>query len=443
MRDDDKKNPAIENATPTTAIPSASATEKTPATPPSVPSHAAAAAAPGGGTSTKKRVLTAAFNMAVGAGVSYAAKSLVFSAACTVGATALVTTAAATATAGLATGLVKIGIDNGGNYFEAFNKKNRKANLKRLAFHTGFTMLGGFLFGAACEYGQGMLSKVFNFFTGGAETAAIMPVVIEQTAATPVQVLTETPAAITVQPLTGLDKVADIVAHDGDISQKGLNTLTRAQNGNPQALKDLGFFLFNGREGFPIDRPLAVDMFHRANDLGHGGAGVDLAYSEYHGLGGIPKNHGGGVTKMLESLDQMNAAGQAGTPENNRGWNLLFAWTGPLPEAGPAVTAPMALPEITPAVAPPATPFVSTTPHGPVPADFAAETPAVVTTPASPQPPASSEMPPYMPRLPTEGESCASIVVPGEGISFHCKMGQHAAILSEGDRVRIMLKPGR
>lgn len=284
---------------------------------------------------TTRRALTGAFNMAVGAGVGMAVKSIAVGAACTAGIPVLAAGVGAAALAGGVTATIKMAADNHFNFRRVWAKENRSANLKKLAFHSGFSMLGALGFGLASECG--LFSKVFNFFSGAAEQTVVPAA--EQTVAIPA---------------SAVERAAGTIGSDPDATAKARLVLDHAQQGNAQAIKDLGFFMFNGREGVDLNRPLAVDLFRSANALGHGGAGVDLAYVEYHGLGNVPQNQGSGIAKMLDSLDTMRDQGQAGTPENKRGWNLLRSWAGPLPSAETAVSADLSAQNAPTAPPPPA-----------------------------------------------------------------------------------------
>ena len=72
---------------------------------------------------------------------------------------------------------------------------------------------------------------------------------------------------------------------DSNLSEKAIASLTRAETGSPQGVKDLGYFLFNGFGGVPENKGLAVEMFKCAATDGNVQAKVDFAYSMFHGLG--------------------------------------------------------------------------------------------------------------------------------------------------------------
>jgi hypothetical protein len=76
------------------------------------------------------------------------------------------------------------------------------------------------------------------------------------------------------------------------------------------------------------DRAQAVELFRQAEAMGHKGAGIDLAFMEYHGFGGMVKDPSHAIGKMQDVLENMAEAGKANTAEFRRGQNLLADWTG-------------------------------------------------------------------------------------------------------------------
>ena len=149
--------------------------------------------------------------MAVGCGVSMAVKSCVVGAVCAAGVPLLAASVGAAALAGIATGSVKMLIDNRDDFSQIWRPENRKANAKKLAFHAGFSMLGALACGLAGDSIHGFLSKAFNFFSGH-EAATVVPVIpatLEPAAGTPLAVET---MPVSVTPPSTLDRVGEVGA---------------------------------------------------------------------------------------------------------------------------------------------------------------------------------------------------------------------------------------
>lgn len=75
------------------------------------------------------------------------------------------------------------------------------------------------------------------------------------------------------------------IVGDAETSSRVADSLSQAAKGNAQGIKDLGYFLFNGFDGVAENKEMAVQFFECAAEQGNTQAQVDLAYAQYHGLG--------------------------------------------------------------------------------------------------------------------------------------------------------------
>lgn len=103
--------------------------------------------------------------------------------------------------------------------------------------------------------------------------------------------------------LSALDRMEALLG-EHNASAAAIAAMERAQNGNAQGIKDLAYFLFNGRGGLPHDTALALELFREAADMGNVQAKVDLAYIEYHGLAGVESNRAGALEEMRQYAAQ-------------------------------------------------------------------------------------------------------------------------------------------
>ncbi len=254
-----------------------------------------------------KKFLSAAFNMAAGFGATFAAKAVVTSFAAWTMMPAIGALLVSSFAVGVAATLVHHAIDKnkakkrGDIEPELFTKKNAKD----FAFSSGFALIGGALF---LNFDT-ISDKLASIFSNGADSVSnIADATNEAVATTAVNTLEPEISEPSVvegnntnidEQLTVLEpSVATKIFSCGDaannfkdwtgdsnLSEKAIASLTKAETGSPQGVKDLGYFLFNGFGGVPENKGLAVEMFKCAATDGNVQAKVDFAYSMFHGLG--------------------------------------------------------------------------------------------------------------------------------------------------------------
>src|SRR5690606_36988536 len=264
-------------------------------------------------TTTGEKVLSAAFNMAAGAGAAWAAKAVAASLFATclpaVGTIALTSVAVGAAVA-TATWLRKkhLAKKRGADAPAFWTKDTGKTFL----ISSAFAGIGGALFAYFTGGFDSCLNTAANDVTAGTTPAPVDTAALPANPAEPVITTdTVTAPAETVIPETVTEAVPETVpetvtqavaaapafscgdvtqsfnnwAASGDVSSRVAESLARAENGSAQGVKDLGYFLFNGFDGVEQNRELAVKFFECAAQQGNVQAQVDLAYAQYHGLG--------------------------------------------------------------------------------------------------------------------------------------------------------------
>lgn len=277
-----------------------------------------------------RKWLTGAFNIASGMAVSLAVKTLVVTCAATVAApTATVFIGAAAA--GLATSYLRHTLEN--YQLGKAGQEPVKFTFKKAAMGAGFGMLGAGIIQGLDHFAPDLLSNTIssikNFFGFGPAAcieAPAAPVIADaqpvaapvEPASAPATELAET--IVTAPEPTSLDCVK-LLAENPAVSDRVHDAIERTAATNvktsAQALKDLGFFLYNGLDGMPKDPCLAVKLLREAAELGNAQAQVDLAYIEYHG------NAAAGVVANPEAaLEKMQGI------KTNAARQLVEQWTG-------------------------------------------------------------------------------------------------------------------
>ena len=112
--------------------------------------------------------------------------------------------------------------------------------------------------------------------------------------------------AVPVTPTTPVLSVADrvsLLADKADLSQRWQGIVARAVDGNAQAQKDVASALLNGTHGFDKNPAEAAALYRAAADAGNAQAKADMAYMQFHGLGGIKAD----TKAALESLREQAA----------------------------------------------------------------------------------------------------------------------------------------
>lgn len=293
--------------------------------------------------------------------VSYITKSaLMLSFGAAAAGYALPVALTASATAGIAVGTLTIiqqrrALANDNAPF--FSRKNTL----KLAFHAASGMAGGalgFAFSDQIASAINSASEYVQSFFGAEQTAPIVTPPIEQLppenlpsdpaplepvpepAPAPIEppategITPDTPAAPDAPvdgtdepgetdqtddiqetlPPTALELAAQALNGNGQTTSALRDTLARASSGNAQAIKDLGYFFFNGFGGVKMDQSLALQLFEMASDMGNVQAKVDLAYIEYHGLAGVD-------AAPRDALEDMRALTQ-----DRRARDFVRAW---------------------------------------------------------------------------------------------------------------------
>lgn len=121
------------------------------------------------------------------------------------------------------------------------------------------------------------------------------------------------PAPEPTAPLTSLERMQEL-ANNPDVSDKVKAVLERVDSPNKrvsaQAIKDLGYFAYNGLGGVPKDQSLAVELFKQAAEAGNMQAKIDLALMEFHGnpAAGVPRDVEGSLEKLEELAKKSRVA---------------------------------------------------------------------------------------------------------------------------------------
>jgi hypothetical protein len=275
-------------------------------------------------TTTGEKILSAAFNVAAGAGAAWAAKAVAASVFATclpaVGTIALTSVAVGAAVA-TATWLSKKhqakkrGLDA--------PKFWTKETGKTFLISSAFAGVGGALFAYFTGGFDSCLTTAANDAAVNAAPAPVETAVIPQTTGSETLVAPIDTSAVTsaaeIVPAIVPEVVPEVVTETvntaatetvvqtaaaapafscgdvtqsfnswtagGETSSRVAESLSRAGNGSAQGVKDLGYFLFNGFDGVAENKELAVEFFKCAAEQGNVQAQVDLAYAQYHGLG--------------------------------------------------------------------------------------------------------------------------------------------------------------
>lgn len=296
--------------------------------------------------SKKAKVLSAIFNMAVGAAATMSAKALVTTAM--IGCPPLAILLASSLAVGAVMTVAchegqrrKLKKENG-NAPDFFSKRNmkelfcNKSRGKTFLKSSLFALAGGALFlGFSEGIIQDGISKIFGWGTPTPDvipapaSVEVTPPAPAPVAAMPVEV---TPPVETIVPVEAipvtpapcvspLEHLADTLK-DHAVSDRVQNALERAHSVNPrvaaQAAKDLAYFAFNGLDGVPKDTGVALELFQKAAEAGNVQAKIDLLYMQFHGLAGITANPQAAAAAMQEIpspraalfVDQWAAMGQ-------------------------------------------------------------------------------------------------------------------------------------
>lgn len=249
----------------------------------------------------KKLYNSKAMSVVTGVAASAAVKFVCAGALATMGAPAILSLTAAATLAGAVKGVLSV-IKKRDEAYENDQPVpgwTDKESLKTIAMHAAISGVSGGLFAAFSDTISDGLGTLFG--------AAPAPVVETVAAVSgPEEIVAVTP-----------EPIATPVAE------------TVAPKLSAQALKD------QAAQMVATDRVKAVELFQQAEAMGHNGAGIDMAFMEYHGFGGLPKDPSHAIEKMQTVLDKMSDAGKAHTAEFRRGQNLLEDWAG---FKSPAVT---------------------------------------------------------------------------------------------------------
>lgn len=301
-----------------------------------------------------RKWLSAAFNMAVGAGISATVKSCAFGLMACTSAPALATVLVPAAAAGIAISLYSMNRD-----YQAAKKSGEESptfwSWKKFFFNTTTALAGGAVVGLWGDEIKDGLMGLFN----GAGTNDVLPPVQETTQppAEPLQKPVEEqpplpsqpeeiePAAgsentdrttekpeedvshteenVTTEPevyvpTETMEKAAAYIQNDPDTPQKILDRLDEAMNGDPQAQKDIADHLFNDCYPEEGQKHTAALLAKESAEAGNIQAKEFWSYVQYWGLAGIESNK----TEALAAMREINTASAQ---------HLAAQWGGDIP----------------------------------------------------------------------------------------------------------------
>ena len=246
----------------------------------------------------------------LGAVVSAGVKSVVCSLLASTSAPAII---AAAATAGAVKGSYHFYQQRKEARNEGKDVPNWKEGTKTIATHAGMSALGALTFGLIDNFVDfGVCEKISSLFNSS--SGAVAPVALE-------------PANVVEEPLEVPEVVVTPPA-ETVVETPSESEFDDAAELSAQELKDRGYCKFNGFCGMDKDQVGAVEDFKAADAMGNSGAGIDLAYSEYWGKGGLEMNKEHAIEKMQDVLEKMRDAGKGNTAEYDRGEDLLEKWLG-------------------------------------------------------------------------------------------------------------------
>lgn len=281
-----------------------------------------------------KKWLSAAFNMAVGAGISATVKSCAFGLLACTSAPALATVLVPAAAAGMALSLYSMNRD-----YQTAKKAGEESptfwSWKKFFFNTTTALAGGAIVGFwGDEIKNGLMGLFNSAGTGDAlplmQEPTIPPIEPVQPAETqtplppqPEEIepaagsdndapATEEPVEETVPeepettepeayvPTETMEKAAAYIENDPDTPQKILDRLDDAMNGDPQAQKDIADHLFN--DCYPEDgqKNTAALLAKESAAAGNIQAKEFWSYVRYWGLAGIESNKTEALAAMRE-----------------------------------------------------------------------------------------------------------------------------------------------
>ena len=183
-----------------------------------------------------------------------------------------------------------------------------KDGFKTVGKHAAMSTLGALTFGLLDD-SFGLTDKLCDGVKGFFNIAAVSEADVLE-----VPEVVVTPAPESIEPAAD---VGTVVVQPAPV-----------ENLSAQELKDRGYCKFNGFCDMDKDQVSAVEDFKAADAMGNSGAGIDLAYSEYWGKGGLEMNKEHAIEKMQDVLEKMREAGKGNTAEYHRGEDLLDKWLG-------------------------------------------------------------------------------------------------------------------
>jgi len=266
------------------------------------------------GISRKKKILSAAFNIAAGAAVTGAAKMAVVAAMSWTAAPAVATLLVSSLAVGVASasfchlGQLRAAKKNGTLAPKFWSKATAKTALKS----SGFALVGGALF-------LGFSEHIIQNFFGFGQHAATAPVVTPPVAVTPI-VPVEHAAPVVAAPPVSVEHVAPVLAapvhcptpteqfadliKGHHVSAQVQDAVHRAASSNAhvaaQGAKDLGFYAQNGFGGVPKDPHVALELFKQAADAGNAQARVDMLYLQHWGLDSVTADKSASLSAMKD-----------------------------------------------------------------------------------------------------------------------------------------------
>lgn len=234
-----------------------------------------------------KRIFQPAASMVIGFSVMGSAKAL---AGITAGAMGWQAAAVAAGTAG-AVGAASFGLNYVRDYWDERRKakengagmpefcsaaRAKKAGIKAL-FNMAASVAGAAAFAGLDELAQRYLPEKF-VETALEKTGTFMAGLVNDALSAAHEWGLIGSAMADELPLDPLQRLVALSAHNGALSEAARVRLDLAASGDSQAIKDLGYFIYNGREGFSADPETALSLYEKAAAAGNRQAPADLAY---------------------------------------------------------------------------------------------------------------------------------------------------------------------
>ncbi len=271
-----------------------------------------------------KKVLSAAFNMAAGAGATYVTKAAVVAMMLSASPVAVVL-ASAVAVAVVGTGVRHLLAQRAAKKSGAQRPKFlSKKNAEGAAFSFIFSALGGSLFLAFEDQIKAGVEVAKHW--ASAQLASLnFPAITWPGAPVPTAPAANIPVVVAPPPCSALQAMTDIAASHS-VSPAVEDALRRAGSENAriaaQGLKDLAYYTTYGFGGVPQNAALSLELAQRAAEGGNIQAREFLLFKQFHGLDGIVANRADALSGM-EQISRSSARSLASA------WSAIATPTNP------------------------------------------------------------------------------------------------------------------